>query len=80
VTQIEIRLPSGLEVRFDGDADAFERFAEFLGGDFHEFLAKLGRAAQRSVDPGDADTDAAEEATSDGGQALARARTVSLAA
>jgi hypothetical protein len=39
--KLALRHPSGLEIEFEGDAEAFDRFAEFLAGDAGSFVRGL---------------------------------------
>ncbi len=40
--KISLRHPSGLEIEFEGDDKAFDRFAKFLAGDLSGFVRGLG--------------------------------------
>lgn len=42
--KIALRHPSGLEIEFEGDKDAFDRFAQFLSADLSGFVRALNPA------------------------------------
>jgi hypothetical protein len=51
--KIALRHPSGLEIEFEGDENAFDRFAKFLAGDLGGFMRGVAPASAGELESSD---------------------------